>query len=37
MRTVLIDNCDSYTFNVFHLIGEVNGEEPIVVRDDEVA
>jgi para-aminobenzoate synthetase len=36
MRTVLIDNYDSYTFNLFHLLGEVNGEEPIVVRNDEL-
>jgi para-aminobenzoate synthetase len=37
MLTLLIDNYDSYTFNLFHLIGEVNEEEPIVVRNDEVA
>src|SRR3954469_24934950 len=36
MLTLLIDNYDSYTFNLFHLIGEVNEEEPIVVRNDEV-
>jgi para-aminobenzoate synthetase len=36
VRTVLIDNYDSYTFNLFHLLGEVNGEEPIVVRNDEL-
>ena len=36
MRTILIDNYDSYTFNLFHLIGEVNDEEPIVVRNDEL-
>src|SRR4051794_871738 len=36
MLTLLIDNYDSYTFNLFHLIGEVNEEEPIVVRNDDV-
>jgi para-aminobenzoate synthetase len=34
MRTLLIDNYDSYTFNLFHLIGEVFGEEPLVVHND---
>ncbi|WP_346345547.1 aminodeoxychorismate/anthranilate synthase component II, partial [Streptomyces sp. SID5643] len=34
MRTLLIDNDDSYTYNLFHLIAEVNGEEPVVVRND---
>jgi len=35
MRTLLIDNYDSYTFNLFHLLGEVNGEEPVVVHNDD--
>ena len=38
VRTLLIDNYDSYTFNLFHLLGEVNGGvEPIVVRNDELS
>jgi para-aminobenzoate synthetase len=36
MHTLLIDNYDSYTFNLFHLLGEVNGSEPVVVRNDEL-
>ncbi|MDL4772415.1 aminodeoxychorismate synthase component I [Actinomadura xylanilytica] len=35
MRTLLVDNHDSFTYNLFHLLAEVNGEPPAVVRNDE--
>ena len=34
-RTLLIDNHDSYTYNLFQLIAEENGVAPIVVRNDD--
>lgn len=34
MKTLLIDNYDSFTFNLFQLIAEVNRVPPIVVRND---
>ena len=35
MKTLLIDNYDSFTYNLFQLLAEANGEEPIVVRNDD--
>jgi para-aminobenzoate synthetase len=37
VRTLLVDNHDSYTYNVFHLLASVCGEEPIVVDNDAVS
>jgi len=37
VRTLLVDNHDSYTYNVFHLLAGVCGEEPIVVDNDAVS
>jgi para-aminobenzoate synthetase len=37
LKTLLIDNYDSFTYNLFHLLAEANGDEPIVVRNDEAA
>jgi para-aminobenzoate synthetase len=37
MSTLLVDNYDSYTYNVFHLLASVSGEEPIVIHNDTVS
>jgi para-aminobenzoate synthetase len=35
LKTLLIDNYDSFTYNLFQLLAEANGDEPLVVRNDE--
>jgi para-aminobenzoate synthetase len=37
MRTLLVDNHDSYTYNVFHLLAAASGHEPVVVNNDAVS
>jgi para-aminobenzoate synthetase len=34
VKTLLIDNYDSFTYNLFQLLAEANGDEPVVVRHD---
>jgi para-aminobenzoate synthetase len=37
MKTLLVDNHDSYTYNVFHLLAAAGGEEPEVVGNDAIS
>ncbi|MCA1677432.1 MAG: aminodeoxychorismate/anthranilate synthase component II, partial [Actinobacteria bacterium] len=37
MRTLLIDNHDSYTYNLFHLIADTYGVRPTVLTNDSPA
>ncbi|WP_438278343.1 aminodeoxychorismate synthase component I [Nitrobacter sp.] len=34
MRTLIIDNYDSFTCNLVHLIADINQEEPLLFRND---
>ena len=36
VQTLIVDNYDSYTFNLYQLIAEVNGRVPLVIRNDQM-
>jgi len=35
MRCVLIDNYDSFTFNLFQMLADLHGEPPLLLRNDD--
>ena len=37
MRLVVIDNYDSFTFNLVHYLAEICQEMPLVVKNDEIS
>jgi anthranilate synthase component 2 len=36
MKTVIIDNYDSFTYNLVHLVNEIIQEEVVVMRNDKI-
>jgi anthranilate synthase component II len=37
MKILVLDNYDSFTYNLVHLIEKITGEEPSVFRNDKIA
>ncbi|MCG6133675.1 MAG: aminodeoxychorismate synthase [Nostoc sp. LLA-1] len=36
LQTLIIDNYDSYTYNLYQMLAEVNNKKPLVIRNDQI-